>query len=238
MVTMSASFQLEKIIFSRDGRRILGPITHSFSERGFTLVIGPNGAGKTSLLRLLHKLQEPDSGYISLPLGKNGVPQRQSFVFQVPILLHRSVFENAAYPLHLSRGSSAQVREETMHYLEMVGLNDNHGAMAEDLSGGQKQLLQLARALITRPKILILDEPTSNLDGRSTQTIEALLADQYRIDTRIIMTTQNVVQARRLASEVIFIHEGQIVESAEASAFFDKPLTPQASSFIQDGIVR
>ena len=105
------------------------------------------------------------------------------------------------------------------------------------ISGGEKQKLAVARALINTPEILFLDEPCANLDGRSTREIEAVLKQAELAGTRIVMATHNLGQARRLAGDVIFVHGGKILEITPANTFFDSPQTPQAKAFIQGDIV-
>ncbi len=229
---------LRKACAERAGKQVAGPIDLVIEGRGLTTIIGPNGAGKTSLLKMLHGLLPLASGELS---WKGAAPRPragQGFVFQTPVMLRRSVIENLTYPLRLHGIAKAQARAAAAHWLAKVGLTGMSEHPARGLSGGERQKLALARALIRAPELLLLDEPCANLDGAATHAIEKILRDARAEGTRIVMTTHDLGQARRLADDVLFIFRGKIHEKGAAEGFFAAPETPEARAFLKGDIVR
>lgn len=221
----------------RRGKRILGPVDLTLNGKGLTMVIGPNGAGKTTLLRLLHGLERLRQGSIHWSCDEDTVRRRQAFVFQTPVMLRRTVLQNIAYPLTLRGLPRKQALARAQDWAARVGLGDIAGVQAPRISGGEKQKLALARALIMDPAVLFLDEPCSSLDGAATKDIESTLKDALSSDTRVIMSTHDLGQAQRLADEVIFMVRGQIREHRAASDFFTAPETEEAEAFLRGDIV-
>lgn len=221
----------------RRGKRLVGPVDLCLGSHGIGVVIGPNGAGKTSLLKMLHGLERLAAGRIDWPCGHAAAQARQAFVFQTPVMLRRSVRDNIAYPLRLTGHRRAAARTAADGWVARIGLSEATERPASVLSGGERQKLALARALVTGPALLFLDEPCASLDGRAMREIEALLHAAAAAGTRILMSTHDMGQARRLADEVLFIHRGQVHEFAAAAAFFDAPGTPEARAFLDGDIV-
>ena len=219
------------------GKKLVGPVDLTLGADGFTIVIGPNGAGKTTLLRLMHGLQRCSGGSVDWAVLKPQARKRQAFVFQAPIMMRRRVTDCIAYPLRLHGMAKTAALAKASQYAIRFGLGDLQQSWAPMLSGGEKQKLSLARALITEPEVLFLDEPCANLDGRATREIETLLLAERAHGTRIVMSTHNMGQARRLAEDVLFLHKGMVFESGEAAAFFASPTTAEASAFINGDIV-
>ncbi|MEJ8562025.1 ATP-binding cassette domain-containing protein [Yoonia sp. GPGPB17] len=221
----------------RRGKTLVGPVDMQLNGEGATVIIGPNGSGKTTLLSLLHGTARLHAGTIAWQLPMAEARAVQSFVFQRPVMLRRSVVDNIAYPL-LIRGvpkpiALAQARD----WATRVGLGDMPERAAPSLSGGEQQKLALARAFITEPQVVFLDEPCASLDGRATSEIEAILQDQKACGTRLILSTHDMGQARRLADEVVFLRGGQVHETAPAAQFFDAPQTDAARAFLNGDIV-
>jgi len=221
----------------RRGKQLVGPVNLDLTGNGITVVMGPNGAGKTTLLRMLHGLAQLSDGSSEWNVPLAEARTRQGFVFQTPMVLRRTVCDNIAFPLILRGQRRASAREAAKHWAERVGLSDMVQRPASVLSGGEKQKLALARALIFEPDILFLDEPTANLDGRSMREIETILGQVTETGTRIVMATHNIGQARRLASDVIFLYRGGVHEQNRAPEFFSSPRTPEAAAFIKGDIV-
>ncbi|MEL6642693.1 MAG: ATP-binding cassette domain-containing protein [Pseudomonadota bacterium] len=236
---MSALFPLhvDQAETRRRGKRLVGPIDMHLTGTGATVIIGPNGSGKTTLLSLLHGTTRLHAGTIRWQVSTEAARAAQCFVFQRPILLRRSVADNIAYPLRLRGVGRAAALARANEWAERVGLGDMADRPAPMLSGGEQQKLALARALITDPDVLFLDEPCAALDGRAMRDIEGILQAEKAKGTHLILSTHDMGQARRLADEVIFMCGGQVVEHAPATTFFEAPGTPQARAFLNGDIV-
>jgi len=219
------------------GKTILNDINVTLERSGFTIVMGPNGSGKTTLLRVMHGLERPRQGEVRWSINTRDAQARQAFVFQTPVMMRRSVLDNVAYPLMLRSQSRAQARQAARHWVETVGLHNKFNLDAKMLSGGERQKLAIARGLICSPDVLFLDEPTTNLDGRSIREIEAIVTAANAQGTRVIMTTHDIGQARRLASEVIFLNKGEVCEQQSSESFFNNPQSVAAQAYLRGDIV-
>jgi tungstate transport system ATP-binding protein len=202
-------------------------------------IVGPSGAGKSTLLRLLALLQPPTSGSVSLRLDGQAITyasvstadrRQMAMVFQRPVLLSRSAYENVAYGLRLRGERDAE--ERIRQALDQVAMIELAGAHVRTLSGGEAQRIALARALVVQPRILLLDEPTANLDMGTARLIEDLIAAQHNAGTTVILVTHNIFQARRLATRVALFIEGDLVEAAPVHAFFESPDDPRTAAFV------
>lgn len=234
MVARDIFLTLTGVVVRKRGQTILGPVDLMLGQNGTTVVMGPNGAGKTTLLKAMHGLERVSDGEVH---GVEEAQDRQAYVFQNPIMLRRSVFENLAYPLRLHGCPKGEVAERVELWSGRIGLREALGRQATRLSGGEKQKLAIGRALIREPELVFLDEPSANLDGRATLEIEALLQKAASAGTRLVMTTHDLGQARRLADDVVFLHDGQVLEHRTASEFFDTPETSEAAAFLKGEIV-
>lgn len=221
----------------RQGKTLIGPVDLTLGRIGVTVVIGPNGSGKTSLLRMMHGLQRTADGRVGWSVADAIARERQAYVFQRPIALRRSVLANLMFPLRLRGASRAQAEVQARAIADRFDLSAMLAQPAPSLSGGEMQRLALARALITEPEILFADEPCAALDGQATRQIEALLAGTASAGTRLVMATHDMGQARRLASDVIFLLHGRIHETGPAETFFAAPATPEAKAFLNGDIV-
>ena len=222
---------------SRRGRVLVGPVDLDVGAEGMLVLMGPNGAGKTTLLRLLHGAARLTGGQITWACGMAAARERQSFVFQRPVMLRRSVVENIAYPLLVRKVARGEARTKATEWANRIGLGDALDRQASLLSGGEQQKLALARALITGPQLLFLDEPTAALDGRAKREIEDILLAEKAAGTKLILSTHDLGQARRLADQVVFLLGGNIREEGQAPAFFDAPKTAEAQAFLKGDIV-
>lgn len=223
---------------TRGPKILVGPLDLELGPRGLTTVIGPNGAGKTSLLRLLHGLERPRGGQMHWAVNMAQVRAAQGFVFQSPVMMRRSVLGNLAYPLLIHGVAREQANEQSLTWLKRLYLVEYADRPAAGLSGGEKQKLALARALIRQPQLLFLDEPCASLDGAATAAIEGILTAEAARGTRIVMATHDMGQARRLSDDVIFLHRGAIVEHAPSDRFFDHPETDAARAFLNGEILK
>lgn len=234
---MVKTVTLKDLTVKRRGKVILGPVNLTLEDTGITIVIGPNGAGKTTLLKVLHGVERISGGTMDWATSPEIARQAQAYVFQSPIMLRRTVAQNLAYPMQLLNLPKADIAEAVHTWAKRIGLDDALDRPAPRLSGGEKQKLALGRALIRKPEVLFLDEPCANLDGRSIRDIEALLIKAENQGTRIIMTTHDLAQARRLSTDVVFLLKGQVHDQGNARAFFESPATPEAQSFLKGDIL-
>jgi tungstate transport system ATP-binding protein len=214
--------RLEDVSF----RDIIRPLTLEIERGPSTIILGANGAGKSVLMRLMHGLLEPSKGAV-----RWHARGRHAMVFQRPVMLRRSALDNVVYALEVAgvRDAHAQALEA----LREVGLVQVADRPARVLSGGEQQRLALARAWALHPEVLFLDEPTANLDPGATREIEAVIRAFDAAGTKIVMSTHNLGQARRLGDEVLYLHQGRVVERAPVERFFAQPATAEAAAFIK-----
>lgn len=222
---------------SRRNKVLVGPVDLDLHGAGATVVMGPNGSGKTTLLRLLHGAARLTEGSIEWACDEEYARTRQGFVFQRPVMLRRTVLDNLMYPLRMRGVSKVEALKMADEWAKRVGLETMLARMATNLSGGEQQKLALARAMITQPQVLFLDEPTAALDGRATREVEAVLRAARAAGTQIILSTHDLGQAKRLADEVIFMLHGRVLEHGNARAFFEAPQSIQARAFLRGDIV-
>lgn len=213
--------------------RILSDISLTIAPGAPTIILGPNGAGKSVLLRLLHGLLAPTAGSIAWAGRSGDAARRQAMVFQRPVLLRRSVRANVLYPLRLAGLPAAEREPRADRALDLVGLSALADRAARRLSGGEQQRLALARAAALQPEVLFLDEPCASLDPAATRAVEEIVAALAARGTKIVMTTHDLGQARRLAGEVIFLHAGRLREQTPAERFFAEPATAEAAAFLR-----
>ena len=239
-----AAYRLDKVIKSYGGREVLH-VDSLEIRRGEVLgIVGPSGSGKSTLLRLLDFLEPPTAGQIRFQdysiNGTGPVPlaiRRQvTTVFQKPALLNTTVYGNVAYGVKI-RGEK-EVEGKVKEALARVGLMEFAMAPVRTLSGGEAQRVALARAMVVEPQVLLLDEPTANLDPYNVGLIEGIVADlNRRKGTTIVLVTHNVFQAKRLAHRVALLLEGRIVEVAPAERFFSAPSDPRTLAFVRGEMV-
>lgn len=237
MVAALFPLELRGAEVRRGGKTLIGPIDLTLGATGVTIVIGPNGAGKTSFLHMLHGLHRLRGGRIDWSCSRIEARRRQAFVFQTPVMLRRSVLDNLVYPLRLRGTVRSDARAQARDWCARIGLDEAQARPAVVLSRGEKQKLALARALITGPDLLFLDEPCASLDGQATREIEEILLGVARQGTRLIMATHDMGQARRLADDVLFLLRGRLHEAGPAERFFNAPQTAQARAFLAGDIV-
>ncbi len=237
-------YRLRDVTKAYQGRRVLQVNRLDIRRGEVFALVGPSGAGKSTLLRLLNFLEPPTTGSIyfleaefkpggAIPLK---LRRRVTTVFQRPVLLNRSVEANVNYGLWLrgQRDSSGQI--ETV--LEQVGLDDLAHQSARTLSGGEAQRVALARAMVLRPDVLLLDEPTANLDPYNVGLIEEIVRRLNRESgTTLVLVTHNIFQAKRLAQRVGLMLEGEIIEVDDVETFFEAPRDPRTAAFVRGDMV-
>jgi len=225
---------LHEVCFEVSGKRLLDGVSFQTEAGPRTVVLGPNGAGKSLLLRLCHGLLLPSAGRITWSgTDVHSARRHQALVFQRPVLLRRSAAANIRYVLRLQGMPHQQRKRLATEALEQAGLLHLAERSARVLSGGEQQRLALARAWALKPQVLFLDEPTASLDPAATLAVEAFLDRIHQAGTKIIMTTHDLGQARRLADEVLFLHRGRLVEHAPTPEFFSHPRSKEAAAFLE-----
>lgn len=218
---------LDRLSFRAGGRAILDGASARIERPGITAVIGPNGAGKSVLLRLLDGLLPPSGGAIRIGRGE---PIRRAFVFQRPGLLRASARRNVALALGgLPRPERA---ERVRAALALVGLEGRADDPATKFSGGEQQRLALARAWAAAPHLLLLDEPTANLDPAATEAVERVVAGMAREGTKVLMVSHHLGQVARLADDVLVLAAGRVAEYGPARQVLSDPRSPDARAYL------
>jgi len=210
---------------------ILDRITLALAQGAPTVVVGPNGAGKTTLLRLAMGLIHPTGGRVTWGGRDDASSDRRAIVFQRPVMLRRSVEANLRYALGAAHVPGAEHAARVRELLALVGLTDLADRPARKLSGGEQQRLALARALAKDPQVLFLDEPTASLGPAATKSVEDLIRDIAARGIKVVMSTHDLGEARRLAGDIVLMHRGRIVETSDATTFFNNPRTEEARRF-------
>lgn len=224
--------EVRGLVYVAGGRRLLDGIDFDLAAGSRTVLLGPNGAGKSLILRLCHGLIQPTGGVVSWRGVAGQASREQAMVFQKPVLLRRSAAANLEFALSCRGVPRRRRRDLAYRALEETGLGHLARRPARVLSAGEQQRLALARAWALRPQVLFLDEPTANLDPSATRAVEEIIGAIDRSGTKIVLTTHDLGQARRLAQDVMFLHRGRLIESGPADAFFAAPRTPPARAFI------
>ena len=224
--------RVHRLAFEAGGTRLLDDVSFSLQAGRRTVLLGPNGAGKSLLLRLCHGLLTPTSGEIQWAIGGRRAARRQAMVFQHPVMLRRSAIGNITHALAAHGVPRADRLPRAQAALALSGLSPVARRPARVLSGGEQQRLALARAWATEPEVLFLDEPTASLDPAATRAVETLIEGFHAADTKIIMATHDLAQARRIADEILFVHKGRLLEAGDARTFFEAPKTEEGRAFV------
>jgi tungstate transport system ATP-binding protein len=226
---------------SYEGCDVLKNINLSINKGDILALIGPTGAGKTTLLRILDLLEKPHYGQVyfdGAEVSKSKELQlkarrRMAYVHQKPIVFTANVFNNVAYALKWRHVKNAAVRSKTEDILELVGLADYRHRNAKTLSGGETQRLAIARALITEPEVLFLDEPTANMDPISVSKIEEVLAHVIEEKkTTVVMATHDMSQGQRLARLIGVIINGELAQIGAPIDIFTLPKSKEVAEFV------
>ncbi len=211
---------------------LLDHVTLQIEAGAPTVFVGPNGSGKTTLLRTAMGLAAPTQGRVTWSGVDKSPPIHRAFVFQRPATLRRTAEGNLHYALHAAKAGQARHENRIEQLLALVGLDGLGKRPARRLSGGEQQRLALARALARDPAVLFLDEPTASLDPASTKAIEDVIRTVAASGIKIVMSTHDLGEARRLAGEIVLLHRGRIVERAAAHEFLNAPKTDEARRFV------
>jgi tungstate transport system ATP-binding protein len=231
-VTGLFPLRLSDLHFQPNDHPVLQGVDLELGGEGITVILGPNGAGKSVLLRMMCGLLQPSAG--SITWGEGGLPGKGvAMVFQHPMMLRDTVLANvglALKPLGVARRERLAAAQAM---LGRIGLADRARASARHLSGGERQRLALGRAWLTRPRLLLLDEPTASLDPSGVEAVERIIREIRTEGTKVVMTTHNLGQATRLADDVVFLSAGRVREHAPVQRFFARPESSEARRFIK-----
>ena len=227
----------EDVCFIANDVTILDRINLVLGAGPPTVLIGPNGSGKTSLLRVAMGLLAPSSGRLTWAGRELHPPSRRGFMFQRPTMLRRSAAGNIRYALKAAAVPAHLLDGRVDELLHRVGLGGLGGRPARRMSGGEQQHLALARALARDPAVLFLDEPTASLDPAATKAFEDVVQSIVAYGIKIVMSTHDLGEARRLAGEVVMLHKGRVIETSAAASFFNAPQSAEARKFLSGDLL-
>jgi tungstate transport system ATP-binding protein len=214
------------------GMAILDDISLSIGPGTPTVLIGPNGSGKTTLLRAAIGLIPVSRGRVTWAGREASLLTRHAIVLQRPVMLRRSAAGNIRYALSTVGAPRREGEQRISDLLALVGLEGLQRRPARRLSGGEQQRLALARALARDPAVLFLDEPTASLDPYATKAIEDVVRAITARGVKVVMSTHDLGQVKRIGGEIALLHRGRLVETGLAEEFFPRPRTPEAKKFI------
>jgi tungstate transport system ATP-binding protein len=214
------------------GVTILDRISLKLEAGPPTILIGPNGAGKTTLLRAAMGLIPATSGLITWAGREVSPPTRRAIMHQRPVMLRRSTAGNIRYALAAAKVPRAKRDARVTELMAEVGLSGLERRPARRLSGGEQQRLALARAFARDPAILFLDEPTVSLDPAATKAIEDIVRTISARGVKVVMSTHDLGQAKRIGGDVVLLHRGRLIENSPAEKFFSAPRTQEARKFV------
>lgn len=209
-----------------------------------TAIIGPSGSGKSTLMALINGLAKPSEGKIIIEGEEFSVNKdyseyirkQMTMVFQEPVMFKETLEKNIEYGLKL-RGVK-DIKNKIFNISELLGIQDKLKQRAPTLSGGEASRASLARAMVFEPKLLILDEPTSNLDPQNVAVIEAALKNMQKVlANTIIVVTHNMFQAKRIADEAVFLLDGKVVEFGAVNEIFENPSDIRTARFISGDMI-
>ena len=232
---MSVRLQLEELKKTYRNIEALKTVSLSLQGNKIIVLLGVNGAGKSTLMRIIAGLENPDSGQIlfsNKEIGPKTLREISTLVFQKTAMFTMNVYDNLAYGLKIRKIPKEIISQRISENLSEVKLSSFEKRHAKKLSGGEQQRVSLARAFMLNPTILLLDEPTANLDPNSSIIIEKAIISKKSPDRIIVVATHNLSQARRMADEIVHIYDGQIVEAVETDAFFENPKSEVSRKFV------
>lgn len=244
---MAALLEINGLDKSFGEQRVLRNINLEVERGEIFAIMGPSGAGKTTLLRILNLLEKPDTGSITLDgdtingvqrNGRTATRQRISMVFQSPALFNDTVYNNVAYSLRVRRMDKHAIESKVSQSLALVGLEGYENRWAKTLSGGEEQRIAFARAVVFEPDLLLLDEPTANLDPANVAKIEEVIRTINReLNTTIIIATHHMNQVRRLADRVGMLLGGELIETGRREVVFGGAADERTRAFIEGEMV-
>lgn len=241
---MEELFRIENVCMAFGKKEVLKNINLTIERGEIFTIIGPSGAGKTTLLRILNLFEKPLCGTlifngVSLDAGKTGsLRRRMSLLFQTPSVFNGSVFDNVAYGLKVRGYDKKVIEKKVGEALNTVGLPGMGNEKARMLSGGEAQRMAFARAIVYDPEILLLDEPTSNLDPANVANIEDIIKRiRDERGTTILIATHNIPQVRRIADRVGVLLNGELIEVNSKDGIFTAPEDERSAAFLKGEMI-
>jgi tungstate transport system ATP-binding protein len=235
----------ELVAISRgyDGIPVIKTLSMKVRDGQVLSIIGPNGAGKTTLLRMMALLEKPTDGAIYYKGKKvddssvNKIRGKVTMVFQRNVNLNKTVFKNVAYGLELKKMSESEIERSVVQALDLVGMKKFANRHAKKLSGGEQQRLAIARALVLEPELLLLDEPTANLDPKNTLGVERII-NEIKGKTTVVVSTNNPYQAGRLSDRIACLLEGRLISEGTPKEIVDHPRDARIKKFVRGELIR
>lgn len=233
--------EIEHIYKNFDEKKVLVDVNAIIQDNEIFTIIGPSGQGKSTLLRLINLLDVPTSGHIVIDgvdiyseKGKRmDIRRKMSMVFQKPVVFNTTVYENIAVGLKYRGYDSATIKSRINEALEVIGLAEYGQRKAKTLSGGEMQRVALARSMVTEPDILLLDEPTANLDPIATENIEELIKHyNSEYNTTVVMSTHDMQQGQRLAKRIGVMMNGNFSQTGSPREVFSSPQSMDVARFV------
>lgn len=243
---MAELFRICNLTKTFAGKDVLKNINLRIYRGEIFALIGPSGTGKTTFLRILNLFEKPTNGIFEFdgksvngtPLEKNRIRQRSSLLFQTPAVFNLSVFDNVAYGLKVRGFDKSTVEKKVKEALGIVGLSGMETQKARTLSGGEAQRMAFARAIVYGPEVLLLDEPTANLDPYNVAKIEELIRHiRDKCGTTIVIATHNLPQVKRIADRVGVLLEGKLIEVNSVGGIFTSPGDARSAAFLKGEMV-
>jgi tungstate transport system ATP-binding protein len=233
--------RMENLCMSFGEKQVLKNINLGIIRGETFALIGPSGAGKTTLLRILNFLERPTNGELkfeNLYDEIKTIRHRMSLLFQMPAIFNESVFDNVAFGLKVRKFNKKTIEQKVKYALNIVGLSGMEEQNARTLSGGEAQRMAFARAIVYDPEILLLDEPTANLDPLNVAKIEEIIKrTKAEHGTTIVIATHNIPQVRRIADRVGVLLDGEMIEVNSMEGIFMGPKDSRSSAFVNGEMI-
>lgn len=214
---------------------VLKDVNLEVKRRELLAIMGPIGSGKTTLLKILAGIEEPTRGtiyYDGKKTERKYLRSRATMVFQRAIVFDTTVYKNVSYGLRVRDYPRNEIGGRVRNILKWIGMDGYEEKRAKKLSGGEQQKVSLARALVIEPEVLLLDEPTANLDPSTAKKIEELII-KIKNERTVVLATHNLFQARRLSDRTAFIYDGKIIEEGKTEELFQNPKDGRTRDFLQ-----
>ncbi len=233
--------EIDNLTKSYNGKLVLDIKNCEIKKGEITSLIGPSGAGKSTLLSIINGIEKPDTGKVlfendEFSQSKNysiQIARKMALVFQKPSMFNTSVFNNIAYGLRIRNFKGSNVKEKVEFIAEWTGVQDLLKQNAVTLSGGEASRVSLARAMVLNPDLLLMDEPTANLDPKNVEIIENMIRKSNdEFNTTVFLITHNMFQARRLARKTMVIMDGRIIETNDTEEIFLNSENEQTKDFL------